>query len=105
MHKRCLETYLGKNLDNMGENEAISCLECLCKGNNESDCWDSVDDDDTKRMRLCFFPDDDVRKLNKMIRILSTDCEVPPHIINTIKENRIFTKQSEENFVSFLSGI
>ena len=38
-------------------------------------------------MRFGLFPDNDIRIVNKMIKILSTDCEVPPHIINAIKDN------------------
>ena len=87
MHKGCLEGYLGKDLNDLREEEAIICLECLHKDDNESVCWDSLVDDDIKRMRFGLFPDDDVKIVNKMIKILNTDCDVPPHIINAIKDN------------------
>ena len=87
MHKGCLEDYLGKDLNDINEDEYILCLECLHTDDNESVCWDSPVDDDIKRMRFGLFPDDDVKKVNKMIKILNTDCYVPPHIINAIKDN------------------
>ena len=87
MHKGCLEDYLGGDLNDFNEDEVISCLECFHNDVNESVCWDSLVDDDIKRMRFGLFPDDDVKKVNKMIKILNTDCYVPPHIINSIKDN------------------
>ena len=88
MHKECLKTYLGEDLDNMGEDEGILCLECLYNTASESDNWNSLGDDNKiKLMRLGLFADDDIKKVNQMIKILSKDCEVPSYIINAIKDN------------------
>ena len=86
MHKGCVATYFGIDMNSMEDGETIQCIKCLSKDNNESEPWDSIDDE-TKRKRFGLFPEQDMKLVKNMQKILMEECDVPYTIVDDIKNN------------------
>ena len=86
MHKGCIATYFGLDLNSMNDDDIMECNKCLSNGNNESEPWDSTDDD-TKRVRFGLFPDQNINLVKKMKKILLEECDIPYNILDDIQNN------------------
>ena len=85
-HAGCLNQFFGHDLATFN-NENYTCVECTMDNNTESMPWDDVEDDSIKLRRFGLKAGQPMRKLNKMMNILTSHCDTPTIALDNIMNN------------------
>ena len=85
-HAGCLSQFFGYNIEAI-TNDNYICVECTMKSETESIAWENLNDESIKLKRFGLEATQPFRKVNKMLNVMTVQCDTPTVAIMNIMDN------------------